>query len=127
MFLFLVGFLPSTPPDPYLRTLILREALLTKNRRNRCQLLQFHSFAVQLNMLFDVFRTTDESMSKMNAGGLTFKQKYGFLSVVAMVMALSGLPSSTLVFCSLLILMWLFLGGHRTIYLAYHTLGRDLR
>lgn len=66
-------------------------------------------------------------MSKMNAGGLTFKQKYGFLSVVAMVMALSGLPSSTLVFCSLLILMWLFLGGHRTIYLAYHTLGRDLR
>ena len=60
-------------------------------------------------------------------GGLTYKQKYGFLSVVAVVMSLTGLPASSLAFWSLLLLIWLFLGGHRTLYLAYHTLGRDLR
>jgi hypothetical protein len=59
--------------------------------------------------------------------GLSFKQKYGFLSLLAATMAMTGLPGSNVTFWSVLFFIWLFLGGHRTIYLTYHTLGRDLR
>jgi hypothetical protein len=59
--------------------------------------------------------------------GLTFKQKYGFLSVLAAAMALVGLPDSRSAFWIILLTFWIFLGGHRTIYLVYHTLGRDLK
>jgi hypothetical protein len=59
--------------------------------------------------------------------GLTFKQKYGFLAVLAIAMGLAGCPVWSLTYWSILLAIWLFLGGHRTIYLTYHTLGRDLR
>ena len=75
---------------------------------------------------FNFFRSVKFRQIAMD-GGLSYKQKYGFLSVVAVVMSLTGLPASSLAFWSLLLLIWLFLGGHRTLYLAYHTLGRDLR
>ena len=59
--------------------------------------------------------------------GLSFKQKYGFLSVLAIAMTLAGFPTSSVNLWLVLAVLWLFLGGHRTLYLAYHTFGRDFR
>ena len=52
--------------------------------------------------------------------------KYGLLSCLWFAMSwvepVSGWPSA-----AVLLLAWLFTGGTHTLWLMYHTLGRDLR
>jgi len=55
------------------------------------------------------------------------KIKYPLLALIGLTMMGFEVPKTWTLVTSVLLASWLAMGGHKVLYLMYHTLGRDLR
>ena len=57
-----------------------------------------------------------------------WKSGYNFLGLILLVsMFMEGINLYLVAILSVYFLIWLYVGGYNTLYIVYHTFGRDFR